>query len=473
MVSVSETLTPARRFSYLVGEGESCHTAQTRFLGLLQDTANDPTLAQIADAFSVETVTKEFFAQYHKLFEDINAGLEELLVKDKDLRNELEKNAFATVDLAKKLLGQIVFLYFIQKKGWLGVPKGQEWGSGPKDFLRRLANKEYGQYRNVFNDVLEPLFYDTLATDRGHQAWCSHFNCRIPFLNGGLFEPLGDYDWKKIDINLPNELFTNHERTESNDRGTGVLDVFDRYNFTVNEAEPLEQEVAIDPEMLGKVFENLIEENRRKGLGAYYTPREIVHYMCQEALIQYLYRAVNPQDEAVVRPSPVQDGLFAGAKPAQAVFTVPATKEKISRDDLDVLIHTGEQAAHFEAARKSGTVSYRAQLPATIEENARLIDEKLRDITVCDPAIGSGAFPVGMMTEIVRVRMTLTPYFNNVRQRTAYYFKRHAIQNCLYGVDHCCPAKSRTESIGCLGRVDRVGSPMLGGPVKWSFFQKA
>ena len=91
----------------------------------------------------------------------------------------------------------------------------------------------------------------------------------------------------------PNKLFTNNERSSKKAiTGTGVLDVFDRYNFTVNEAEPLEKEVAIDPEMLGKVFENLIEENRRKGLGAYYTPREIVHYMCQESLINYLDTAV-------------------------------------------------------------------------------------------------------------------------------------------------------------------------------------
>ena len=179
-------------------------------------------------------------------------------------------------------MGQIVFLYFLQKKGWLGVAKGQDWGTGPHDFLRRLANGDYGKYDNFFNDVLEPLFYDTLATDRGHEAWCNRFQCRIPFLNGGLFEPLGDYDWRKIDIALPNKLFTNSAVFEEGITGTGVLDVFDRYNFTVNEAEPLEKEVAIDPEMLGKVFENLIEDNRRKGLGAYYTPRDIVHYMCQE-----------------------------------------------------------------------------------------------------------------------------------------------------------------------------------------------
>src|SRR5439155_4479400 len=184
-----------------------------------------------------------------------------------------------------------------QKKGWLGAAQGQDWGSGPHDFLRQLANGKYGPITNFFNDVLEPLFYDELANDRGHAAWSKRFNCRIPFLNGGLFEPLGDYDWQKTDIILPNRLFTNTERFDELLTGTGALDVFDRYNFTVNEAEPLEKEVAIDPEMLGKVFENLIEENRRKGLGSYYTRREIVHYMCQESLINYLDAAINFRGE--------------------------------------------------------------------------------------------------------------------------------------------------------------------------------
>src|SRR5438045_8639828 len=83
--------------------------------------------------------------------------------------------------------------------------------------------------------------------------------------------------------------------------GTGLLDMVDRYNFTVNEAEPLEKDVAIDPEMLGKVFENLIEENRRKGLGAYYTPREIVHYMCQESLVNYLDTTLNRSGKVLER----------------------------------------------------------------------------------------------------------------------------------------------------------------------------
>ncbi len=177
--------------------------------------------------------------------------------------------------------------------------------------------------------------------------------------------------------------------------------MFDRYNFTVNEAEPLEKEVAIDPEMLGKVFENLIEENRRKGLGAYYTPREIVHYMCQDSLINYLDTALNENADVISRP------------------------------DIETFIHLGEQISHYESVE----TKYSIKMPKSIEQNARAIDEKLAAITVCDPAVGSGAFPVGMMTEIVRARCALTPYFNDVHERNPYHFKRHAIQNCLYGVD--------------------------------------
>ncbi|MGA2623115.1 MAG: N-6 DNA methylase [Bacteroidota bacterium] len=158
--------------------------------------------------------------------------------------------------------------------------------------------------------------------------------------------------------------------------------------------------------MLGKVFENLIEENRRKGLGAYYTPREIVHYMCQESLVNYLDTSVNRHDKL------------------------------IPREDMDVYIRLMEQYSFYETAKQSGTIGRDyPKPPRSIEKNARLIDEKLAEIAVCDPAVGSGAFPVGMMTEIVRARMALTPYFSDAHERTPYHFKRHAIQNCLYGVD--------------------------------------
>jgi type I restriction-modification system DNA methylase subunit len=429
-IGVETKLTPARRFSYIVGEGESCHTAQTRFIDLPRDTDQNPTLSQIEEAFSVEAVTKEFFKKYADLFGEIQKALDKLAKKDPAIAKEFDKKNVRTADFAKKLMGQIVFLYFIQKKGWLGVEKGKDWGTGPHDFLRRLADGKCGAYENFFNDILEPLFYDTLATDRGHEAWCKRFNCRIPFLNGGLFEPLSDYDWRKTDIVLPNRLFTNNEHFDDFSTGTGLLDMFDRYNFTVNEAEPLEKEVAIDPEMLGKVFENLIEENLRKGLGSYYTPREIVHYMCQESLINYLDTALNSSSETIGREKRKQ-AEFSDEKSEQTLLAAHARNEIAPRVDIETFVHLGDQISHYEAVE----TRYAIKMPKSIEKHARLIDEKLADITVCDPAVGSGAFPVGMMSEIVRARSALTPYFNDVHERTPYHFKRHAIQNCLYGVD--------------------------------------
>ncbi len=647
-IVAEERVTPARRFSYIVGEGESCHTAQSRFLNLLQDTDHDPNLSDIEEAFSVEVVTKEFFTQYVKLFEKIDNALQRLTKRDKTVSDEFKARVITTVDFAKKLMGQIVFLYFLQKKGWLGVDKGKEWGTGPRSFLRQLVEQASSRSPsvNIFNDLLEPLFYDTLATDRGHEAWCKQFSCRIPFLNGGLFEPVANYDWQKTDIALPNQLFTNDEYIEVGVTGTGVLDVFDRYNFTVNEAEPLETEVAIDPEMLGKVFENLIEENRRKGLGAYYTPREIVHYMCQESLINYLDNALNvtqasslnsssssnasslpntyghdglstgffdpfasveisrrnlphwrqggvtyfvtfrladslPQEkleqlrierekwlkthheplsnadkqeywrlfskkvedwldagigscvlrdpkvakivadalqhfdgeryklgEWVVMPNHVHllvtpkngheltdilhswksftaneineltgaSGAFwqhesydhivrsqeelerieqyirdnprkAGITVAQASSLAGTSasslrhdhdhdgrstgRATVPREDIETFVHLGEQISHYESVK----TAYDIKMPKSIREKAKLIDEKLNDITVCDPAVGSGAFLVMMMVEIVRARLALTPYFTDVNERTPYHFKRHAILNSLYGVD--------------------------------------
>src|SRR5438874_1922342 len=122
-IGVETKLTPARRFSYIVGEGESCHTAQTRFLDLLQDTDENPALAQIEEAFSVEAVTKEFFEKYAELFDEIQKALEKLAAKDTTIRNEFTRKQIRTADFAKKLMVQIVFLYFIQKKGWMGVAK--------------------------------------------------------------------------------------------------------------------------------------------------------------------------------------------------------------------------------------------------------------------------------------------------------------------------------------------------------------
>jgi len=403
-IRVREEFTPARRYSFLVGKNESSHTAQSRLLPILQNTDRDPTLSDLEESFSIERVTREFFEQYRALYHEIEEKLDKLITKDKEIRDDFQEKGVDTIDFSKKLLGQIVFLYFLQKKGWFGVGKRSEWGTGPKRFLRELFEKRHGDYKNFFNDILEPLFYNTLAVERDGD-YADKFDCRIPFLNGGLFDPINNYDWQRTDILLPDELFSNQIKTKQGDVGTGILDIFDRYNFTVKEDEPLEKEVAVDPEMLGKVFENLLEVKDRKSKGTYYTPREIVHYMCQESLVNYLTTEL----EGTVRI-----------------------------EDVETLIKHGESALEndaFVSERGEEKGRYRYKLPDSVRNNAELIDQKLAGIKVCDPAVGSGAFLVGMMAEIVRARVVLSQFLATSSNRTPYGLKRHAIQNCLYGVD--------------------------------------
>ncbi len=408
-----EEFTPARRYSFLVGKNEPNHTAQQQLLPILQDDVNNPTLEQLEKAFSVEKITKEFLSQYLSLYQKLNNTIETIVKNDNNVKEEFENKKIKTSDFSKKLLGQIVFLYFLQKKGWLGVPKEKNWGEGDRNFLRSLFKKCSEEKKNFFNDYLEVLFYNTLNNPRTNQAdstYSNYFDCKIPFLNGGLFEPVNNYDWQKTDLIIPNELFSNNEKTKEGDIGTGILDVFDRYNFTVQEDEPLEKEVALDPELLGKVFENLIEENLRKGQGAYYTPREIVHYMCQESLINYL---------------------------------ATECEGKVKKEDIEILIKYGDITIEHDKlviARIEENPEYngkykKIKMPESIKNNAKLIDEKLENIRVCDPAVGSGAFPVGMMLEIVKARNVLTNYISDKEGRTPYNFKRHCIENCIYGVD--------------------------------------
>ena len=489
---VKEEFSPARRWSFLVGANEKSHTAQSRLWHILADDENNPTLKQLEESFNIETVTKEFFLKYRELFLRTKEELDRVVNKDPKVEADFEAKGVDTVNFAKKLLGQIIFLYFLQKKGWFGVGRDDDWGTGSKHFLRELFEKKHGDYKNFFNDILEPLFYEALRTgeDRKHEDYYySRFDCKIPFLNGGLFDPIGNYDWVHTDIIIPDQLFSNTRKTKEGDTGDGILDIFDRYNFTVKEDEPLEKEVAIDPELLGKAYEkfNAIrpdnfdefrkalksgktgEENKfNKKFGVYYTPREIVHYMCRQSLINYLDAELNKGVTAYQKIGDSQTDSFGNEAIVGQLDLAEEHKvnPQIVKEDIEALVHTGEQVSENEVAAlikeqyikegKQKTSGYELQLPESIRNNAALIDQKLAEITVCDPAVGSGAFPVGMMSEIVRARNVLTPFLSlrgaqatclradthrQAKQsqfddnRAAYNFKRRCIEHSLYGVD--------------------------------------
>jgi len=460
-VKVKEEYTPARRWSYLVGVHEKSHTAQSRLVPIMADDEHNPRLADLEEAFNIEKVTKEFFEKYRDLFIRTKGELDQAVGANPKTKVDFECKGIDTVNLGKKLLGQIIFLYFLQKKGWFGVPRDGEWGQGSQNFLRELFAKKKDN-ENFFNDILEHLFYDALRNDRSHDDhYYGRFNCKIPFLNGGLFDPMNNYDWVHTDILLPDSLFSNKNKTKEGDEGDGILDVFDRYNFTVKEDEPFEKEVAIDPELLGKAYEKFnairpdnfdeflkAHNNGKKGeeskfnkqYGVYYTPREIVHYMCQQSLINYLYSELN-QNAVYQRLGDDQLDMFGNAaKGGQLDLSVEHhPMDEISKEDIALLIQYGENwREHEERVERAETETptYQHKIPESIRKNAALIDKKLADIKVCDPAVGSGAFPVGMMSEIVRARSLLGVYTKSSKgSKTVYDFKRECIENSLYGVD--------------------------------------
>lgn len=416
-VKTKKEFTPAKRYSFLVGKYEKAHTAKNQLLPLLQNISNNPTIEELEAAFSIEKVTDEFFNQY----KDLYIKLYEHFENDNKVKSAIKEAGIDNARFTKKLLGQIVFLYFLQKKGWLGVAQNARWGSGKKRFVQELFEQAQKEKVNFFKDKLQYLFYDALAKERDNvNSYYKRFNCRIPFLNGGLFE--ADYNWQEANITIPENLFRNEEKNKSGDVGTGILDVFDRYNFTIKEDEPLDKEVAVDPEMLGKVFENMLDITERKSKGAFYTPREIVHYMCQESLIHYLDNAL--------------DG-------------------NVNKEDIELFIREGHFALENDerVANKGETKTYKYQLPESIRKNADLIDKKLSSIKICDPAIGSGAFPVGLLHELVNAMLVLKPHLTYdyltkklkrfgfehresvSDSRYIYRLKRHIIQESIYGVD--------------------------------------
>lgn len=489
---IEEKITPAKRLSYVVGEGEASKTVKDQFF-TLANIEESISLEQLEGLFALEKVTNEFFKEYKNKYLDIK----ETLIKDENfvseaLKHDTENPESFIEGFSKKLMGQIAFIYFLQKKGWLGieiVPESltfeeynriyeraldtekevlnkvyfrkeknlytlnkeelkkldnknksellvgafhnteyfKEWGSGKKKFLRELFKKHKDEDKNngktFFEDYLEPLFYNNFSEDRGEKQYSAEFNSRLPFLNGGLFDPYGDYNWKETTFNLDDNLF-------SNDKDNGILDIFDRYNFTINENDNYETEVAVDPEMLGKVFENLLEVSDRKSKGAFYTPREIVRYMTNESIMNYLLSHLE--------------------------------EKGISKEDLEYLFNLGEFTKEYdEQIFEKDYITDKKELkkgifgmPSNIISHSKEIDELLRKVKIADPACGSGAFPLGILNEIVRARNILTFYINMIevfkdkdeinywsrldkkqKSRTSYKLKLYAIQNSLYGVD--------------------------------------
>lgn len=361
--------TDTKRFTYLLGEGHRSRTAIQQFEKLRDSSLS---LKDITKAFSIEAVGDMFFKEYKKNYEDIIfyvTGKQMVKVANKWEEKQIgepceeimkEFSHFANPekavrDYVKKLMGRLVFLQFLQKKGWLGVRANAEWGTGDAEFIQNLFAQTADKDHFVDN-VLEALFNDLNSEDE--KALPQY---RTPYLNGGLFERDAQ---DETNFPLPGKYMDK------------LLKFFGSYNFTIDENDPDDAEVGVDPEMLGRIFENLLEDNKDKG--AFYTPKEIVSYMCRESLIAYLQ--TNIEDEA--------------AK---------------------------------EAIRNFVTNHNAKQLGDIVDD----IDQRLKDVKICDPAIGSGAFPMGLLKELFQCRSSI----EGIDQSTAAEIKKHIIQNNIYGVD--------------------------------------
>ena len=407
--------TNTKRYTYLLGEGRGCRTAIEQFYALKD---SKQSLSDVTAAFSVEALTKQFYKDLFDWYQwavDPASGVyfpNNTSTEDDD-REDIETKII-------RMITRIMFVWFIKQKEL--VPNK----IFDVDFLDTIlkdfdpVSKVVGNY---YNAILQNLFFATLnraiedeqgnkrrfATNVkkdiktlyrypemfkiGEDEVIKMFS-EVPFLNGGLFECLDktrtidgveqayNYDGFSRNDNkfadgryrnraiVPNILFFDEEK--------GLISILSRYNFTIEENSPEEQQVALDPELLGKVFENLLgaynpetRETARNQSGSFYTPREIVNYMVDESLISYL------GNTAFVR----------------SLFSPEFSYDKTKADDY------------------------------------KTISDKLKTIKILDPACGSGAFPMGLLNRMIEILSHISPDEN------IYDLKLHIIENCIYGSD--------------------------------------
>ena len=348
--------TAPKRYTFLLGKNEPCTTAANRLIELAnKKNYGSIYLTDVTDAFSVERLNKEFFNGYKAQYK-----------KFVDTLSDTKQHR----DYVKKLLGRLVFLQFLQKKGWMGIPASNaKWEGGDKNYLSKLVDN-YANNNRLLSDVLELLFFKTLNEKRNGDIADGKLgeNIKIPYLNGGLF----DKDRiDELDIDFPYSYFKD------------LMDFFSQYNFTIDENDPDDSEVGIDPEMLGHIFENLLEDNKDKG--AFYTPKEIVQYMCRQSVIQYL-KTHEPSEQY-----------------AEAI------EQLINEGVVSPILQSKSIAARF------------IQL--------------LKEVKVCDPAIGSGAFPMGILYVLYHAIHHLHSHAEPHGNFDSTQTKRDIIQNNIFGVD--------------------------------------
>ncbi|MFU2124585.1 Eco57I restriction-modification methylase domain-containing protein, partial [Ornithobacterium rhinotracheale] len=420
----NKEVTSAKRYTYLVGEGQQCRTVAERFEKLAQ--INKIKRTDIIEAFSVESLSKEFynelFAWYQwVLSEQVGITFPNNIDNPDDDRWKLEEQVI-------RLITRLLFVWFIKQKGL--VPDILFKEKNLSEILKEFQ-PESAEQGNYYNAILQNLFFATLNKAISERGFAKLKNKRdiktlyryaemfqeesedkilslftpVPFLNGGLFECL-DKEISTDGVRYHLDGFSRNDKKSANghfkyrafipnivffDKQKGIIPLLKKYNFTVEENSPSEVQVALDPELLGNVFENLLgaynpetKESARKQSGSFYTPKDVVAYMVDESLKVYL---------------------------EQALEGYPT----ISQEVVEQLFESDS-------------------LPEVLEQNHDLCEEvaeKLRAVKILDPACGSGAFPMGILNRMVEILEKLDAR----NEKTIYEQKLHLIEKCIYGVD--------------------------------------
>ena len=365
--------TSPKRYTYVFGSDDLLYRTPIERFNFLKK--KGISFENLKTAFSVEALSDEFFDKYREQYADfiqyitgkrfVKAGSkwEEKVLGEPNaaLMQAFDHNEKKIRDYVKKMMGRITFLHFLQRKGWM---------CGDLNYMQNMF--ENSSYKNDYLDsVLEPLFFGILNTKPAERealfadyGWDKSLLAEwkdIPYLNGGLFERDAE---DEPESRFPADYFKR------------LFQFFSEYNFTIDENDPNDAEVGVDPEMLGKIFENLLEDNKDKG--AFYTPKEIVRYMCQESLIAYL-----------------------------------ETNTSVAKDKIRQFVLSPEEGV------------------ADIPENKKpKLLTALEEVKICDPAIGSGAFPMGLLNELLHCREVLSGEHYDRAE-----IKKSIIQNNIYGVD--------------------------------------
>lgn len=395
--------TDFKRYTYFVSPTLTNNTFKRQI-----ESCNFTTLDEIIEAFSVEPLNKQFYQEIAKAFYTLIGGTVKINNRNIEYSNvmQLPSTPIATnrkiyQEFAVRLIGRTIFCWFLKnKKSKSGIPLVPESWLSSKAVERIIEEKN-----NYYHSILEKLFFLVLNRKISERAGflLPDEHELIPFLNGGLFDPhINDFfiaDQPNYSLEIPNKWFLE------------LFEVLEQFNFTIDENSIFDAEVSIDPEMLGTIFENLLaeidpdtEKSARNATGSFYTPREIVDYMVEQSLIQYLKTNTGITDN----------------------------------DSLTQLFKEGGENK-FD------------------NEDTETILKAISKVKILDPACGSGAFPMGAVSKIILALKKLDPGAKWWREQQVsavpnaiarkklkekldaatsdYARKLGVIQNSIYGVD--------------------------------------